>query len=134
MTSKFRLSIAALLLLGTARIEPAAAQDAQALLTQAVEAEGGAVALRALKTISITSESKHWEPEQSLQADGEPRFLGNSTVTVIWDLAHGMARSEWTRAMKYPRPVTLKYTEVVTPTLGYVANDTGATAMSGIRV
>ena len=88
-------------------------------------------ALRALKTITIKSEAKHWEPEQSLVADGEPRFLGDSTVTVTWDLANGTARSEWTRAMKYPAIRTLKYTEVVTPKLGSVADEKGATAMSG---
>jgi len=134
MSWKFVLSASTVLLLGLAGALPAQAQDASALVAQGVAAEGGANALRALKTIAITSESKHWEPEQSLVAGGEPRFLGDSTVTVTWDLAHDMARSEWTRAMKYPAPRTMKYTEVVTPALGYVVDEKGATAMSGIRV
>jgi glyoxylase-like metal-dependent hydrolase (beta-lactamase superfamily II) len=134
MTSKLRLCIAALLVLGSAGADLAHAQKANALLTQAVEAEGGADALRALKTISIKSEAKHWEPEQSLVAGGEPRFLGDSTIVTTWDLAHGMARMQWERAMKYPGVRTLKYTEVVTPALGYVTDEKGSTAMSGIRV
>jgi glyoxylase-like metal-dependent hydrolase (beta-lactamase superfamily II) len=134
MTSKIGLSLSTVLLLGLTGLAAAQAQTPNALLAQAVAAEGGADALRALKSISIKSEAKHWEPEQSLVADGEPRFLGDSTVTVTWDLAHGMARSEWTRAMKYPSVRTLKYTEVVTPALGSVADEKGTTAMSGIRV
>jgi glyoxylase-like metal-dependent hydrolase (beta-lactamase superfamily II) len=134
MTSKFGLSLSTALVLGLTGLPPAHAQTSNALLAQAVAAEGGADALRALKTITIKSEAKHWEPEQSLVADGEPRFLGDSTVTVTWDLANGMARSEWTRAMKYPSVRPLKYTEVMTPTLGSVADEKGATAMSGIRV
>ena len=134
MTSKFGLSLSTALALGLTGLLPAHAQTSNALLAQAVAAEGGADALRALKTIAIKSEAKHWEPEQSLVADGEPRFLGDSTVTVTWDLANGLARSEWTRAMKYPGVRTLKFTEVVTPKLGSVADDKGTTAMSGIRV
>jgi glyoxylase-like metal-dependent hydrolase (beta-lactamase superfamily II) len=134
MSWKIGLSTSTLLLLGLTSVLPAHAQKSNALLAQAVEAEGGADALRALKTISIKSESKHWEPEQSLVAGGEPRFLGDSTETVTWDLAHGTARNEWTRAMKYPGVRTMKYTEVVTPALGTVTDDKGTTAMSGIRV
>src|SRR5439155_1026225 len=52
-----------------------------------------------------------------------------------WDLANGMARTEWDRDQKYPDPpVKLKYTETVSPTLGYVTDDKGSRAMSGIRV
>ena len=132
MTLRFSLSISTALLLGLTQLQPAQAKS-NALLAQAVAAEGGADALHALKTISIKSEAKHWEPEQSLVAGGEPRFLGDSTVTTTWDLTKGMARSEWTRAMKYPSARTMKYTEVVTPALGAVIDDKGATPMSGIR-
>src|SRR5262249_9160118 len=123
MTSKFGLSLSTLLLLGVTGLAPAHAQRVNALLAQAVEAEGGADALRALKSISIKSEARHWEPEQSLEADGEPRFLGNSSISITWDLAKGMTRSEWTRDMKYPGVRTLKFTEVVTPTVGYVSDE-----------
>jgi glyoxylase-like metal-dependent hydrolase (beta-lactamase superfamily II) len=134
MTSRFGLCLATLLLLASTAVRSADAQDAHALLAQAVAAEGGADTLRALKTLAIKSEAKHWEPEQSLEADGAPRFLGDSTITVTWDLAQGAIRSEWTRAMTYPRAATLKYTEIVTPALGIVTDDKGTRAMSGIRV
>src|SRR5260370_35833053 len=38
------------------------------------------------------------------------------------------------RAMKYPAVETLKYSEVVTPTLRFVTNDKGSTPASSMRV
>jgi len=134
MSSRFGLSLSTLLLAGVAGLAPVHAEKVNALLARAIEAEGGADALRALKSVSIKSEAKHWEPEQSLEADGQPRFLGDSIITVTWDFAKGMARSEWTRDMKYPGVRTLKFTEVVTPTVGYVSDEKGAAGMSGIRL
>ena len=62
-------------------------------------------------------------------------MLGNTTLTITWDLANGMARTQWDRDMKYPAVEKIKYTDVVTPTLGYVIDDKGASKpMSGIRV
>jgi glyoxylase-like metal-dependent hydrolase (beta-lactamase superfamily II) len=134
MITETRLSLAIAALLLMTPLMPAQAQTTNALVSEAVEAEGGAAALKALTSLSIASEGKHWEPEQSLAADGEPRFLGDSTMTVTWDLANGMARTEWHRVMKYPAPRTLTYTEIVTPALGAVTDDKGTAAMSGIRV
>ncbi len=62
-------------------------------------------------------------------------MLGNTTLTITWDLANGMARTQWDRDMKYPAVEKIKYTDVVTPTLGYVVDDKGASKpMSGIRI
>ena len=62
-------------------------------------------------------------------------MLGNTTLTITWDLANGMARTQWDRDMKYPAVEKIKYTDVVTPTVGYVIDDKGASKpMSGIRV
>ena len=92
-------------------------------------------ALRGLKGLAIKADAMHWEPGQSKAADGEPRMLGNTTLTITWDLANGMARTEWDRDMKYPAVEKIKYTDVITPTLGYVIDDKGASKpMSGIRV
>src|SRR2546427_9699645 len=133
---KYALSISAALLLAMSQTQPSLAQNgANNLVQQAIAAEGGADALRALKGLAIKGEAKFWEPEQSEKAGGEPRFLGDATFTVTWDLANGMARSEWDRDQKYPDPpVKLKFTETVLPTLGYVTDDKGSRAMSGIRV
>ena len=132
---KYALSIVAALLLAMSQAQPALAQDgANDLIKQAIAAQGGADALRALKGLAIKGEARFWEPEQSEKAGGEPRFLGDATFTMTWDLEKGMARTEWDRDQKYPDPpVKLKYTETVLPTFGYVTDEKGSRAMSGIR-
>jgi hypothetical protein len=132
---KYLLCVTAALLASTALVQFVAAQEGPAeLIKAAVAAEGGAGALKALKGISIKGEAKHWEPGQSYKADGEPRFLGDTTFTTTWDLTRGVAKMDVDRAMKYPTVETLKYSEVITPTLGFVTNDKGSTAASAMRV
>jgi glyoxylase-like metal-dependent hydrolase (beta-lactamase superfamily II) len=131
---KYFLSISAALLVGAVAAAPVSAQQASDLVKQAVAAQGGADALRSLKTITITADGKHWEPGQSKAPGGEPRFLGDSSITITWDLGKNAARSEWNRSMQYPAVEKLKYTEVVTPGLGAVTTDKGTQPMSAIRV
>src|SRR3954463_5577460 len=132
---KYALSISAALLLAVGQPAPAQAQSPREVVNQAIVAEGGLDALRGLKGLAIKADAMHWEPGQSKTADGEPRMLGNTTLTITWDLANGMARTQWDRDMKYPAVEKIKYTDVVTPTLGYVIDDKGASKpMSGIRV
>jgi glyoxylase-like metal-dependent hydrolase (beta-lactamase superfamily II) len=130
------LSLAGALLLGLAATPPLAAQTTAPvdLVQQAVTAMGGAQALGALKTLTITAEAKHWEPEQSLVADGPPRALGTSTLTVSWDLVQGMARTDWGHTMLYPFPGSEKYSELVTPSYGAVIDDKGERPMSSWRL
>jgi glyoxylase-like metal-dependent hydrolase (beta-lactamase superfamily II) len=128
------LSLSTAALLAVLGPQPVQAQSVRDLINQAITAEGGADALRNLKGISIKADAMHWEPGQSKAAGGEPRFLGNSTVGITWDLTRGMARSEWDRDMKYPAVEKLKYTEVIQPTLGFVTDDKGSKAASAIRV
>jgi glyoxylase-like metal-dependent hydrolase (beta-lactamase superfamily II) len=114
--------------------QPAWAQgNAENLVKQAVAAQGGAE-LRGLKGLAIKGDAKFWEPGQSFAPGGEPRFLGDATFDVTWDLAQGRARTVWDRDQKYPEPVRLKYTETVLPTLGFVTDEKSSQAMSGIRV
>ncbi len=133
---KYALSISAALLLAMSQLPPAHAQStAREVVNQAVAAEGGVNALRGLKGLAIKADAMHWEPGQSKDAGGEPRFLGNTALTTTWDLAKGSARTEWDRDMKYPAVEKVKYTEVITPALGYVIDDKGASKpMSSIRV
>jgi glyoxylase-like metal-dependent hydrolase (beta-lactamase superfamily II) len=132
---KYLFGLSAALLVGTAPVQYAAAKDSPAdLVKSAVTAEGGADALKALKGITVKGEAKHWEPGQSYKAGGEPRFLGDTAFTATVDLASGAARLNLDRAMKYPATEQLKYTEVITPTLGFVSNDKGSTAASGVRL
>ena len=129
---KYVLSIAALLLAMSQ--QPASAQESGNLVKQAVAAEGGAE-LRALKGLAIKGDAKFWEPGQSFVAAAEPRFLGDATFAITWDLANGRARTAWDRDQKYPEPaVKIKYTETVLPALGYVTDEKSSQAMSGIRV
>jgi glyoxylase-like metal-dependent hydrolase (beta-lactamase superfamily II) len=104
------------------------------LVKAAVAAEGGADALRALKSITIKAEGKHWEPEQSLVAGGEARLADEFTYSVSWDLAGGKARTDWDRVMKYPAPSHEIYSEIVTPALGFVTDEKGSRPMSGMRI
>ena len=80
------MTFAAALLLAAAIAQPASAQSPAELVGQAVAAQGGADALRGLKTLVIKGEAKHWEPGQSVRAGGEARFIGDSTFTVTADI------------------------------------------------
>src|ERR1700681_3613999 len=132
---KHALSIVAMLL-ATTQLQPAFAQNSPSdLVKQAVAAEGGADALRGLKSLAVKGDAKFWEPGQSFAAGGEPRFLGDATFAITWDLAKGMARTDWDRAQKYPDPpVKLKYTETLFPAFGVVTDAKGSQPMSRIRV
>ncbi len=105
---KYALSFAVLLLAMTLQ-QPAFAQgSSNNLVKEAVTAQGGADALRGLKTVAIKGDAKFWEPGQSFAPDGEPRFLGDATFAITWDLAKGQARTAWDRDQKYPDPIKLK--------------------------
>ena len=123
------------LVFGVALAQTATAQSGADLARQSVAAQGGAAALSSAKTTIIKGEAKHWEPGQSYSPTGEARFLGDSTYTQTVDNVNRTARVDWDRDMKYPAVEKSKYTDVVTPTLGYVIDDKGASKpMSGIRV
>jgi glyoxylase-like metal-dependent hydrolase (beta-lactamase superfamily II) len=134
MKYKYALSIAVLLAAGQG--QPAFAQNSAGdLIKQAVAAEGGADALRGLKGIAVKGDAKFWEPGQSYAAGGEPRFLGDATFAITWDLAKGTARTDWDRDQKYPEPpVKLKFTETLFPAFGVVTDAKGSQPMSRIRV
>src|SRR5262249_26488327 len=130
---KYGLLVSAALLIGAGGLTPVQAQQGIDLVKQAVAAQGGAEALRSLKTISIKAQGQHWEPGQSYTPGGGTRFLGDAQISVTWDLANDAARSVWDRSMKYPAVETIKYTEMVQPNTGTVTNDKGTQPMSGIR-
>jgi hypothetical protein len=109
---KYALWIGALFLAMVQTQQPARAQGSgDALVKQAVTAEGGADALRGIKGLALKGDAKFWEPGQSFAPDGDPRFLGDATFTMTWDLASGSARTSWVRDQKYPDPIVLKFTE-----------------------
>jgi glyoxylase-like metal-dependent hydrolase (beta-lactamase superfamily II) len=110
-------------------------QTAGDLVKGAVDAQGGADALRRLTGLTAKGNARFWEPGQSLVAGGEPRPLGTANFEITWDLANGMAKTVWDRDQQYPPPAAkLNYTETVLPTLGFVTTGTTNQPMSGIRV
>jgi glyoxylase-like metal-dependent hydrolase (beta-lactamase superfamily II) len=123
------------LMFGAMLAGPASAQSAQDLVKQAVAAQGGADALKALKTIAIKGDAKFWDPGQSHKPGGEARFLGDATYSATGDFTNHIVRIEWDRDQKYPAPEKIKYTETMSMQMGYVTNDKGASQpMSGIRL
>ena len=131
---KITVSMTAAMLLAAVPLQPAAAQSGIELVRQAVAAQGGADALRALKTLVIKGEAKHWEPGQSIQAGGETRFIGDSTFTVSADIANRIIRVDWDRDMKFVVPERLQFSEIVYPTFGVVTDAQGTRPMSGVRL
>jgi hypothetical protein len=114
----------------------ASAQQAPIDLVKAgVAAQGGADALKALKGLAMKGEAKHWEPGQSLKAYGEPRFLGDTTFSLTVDGVKHQARYDVDRAMVYPPPASnVKYSEVITPTMGFVTTNGNTAPASGMRL
>jgi glyoxylase-like metal-dependent hydrolase (beta-lactamase superfamily II) len=132
---KYALLLSAALCLAVGQAQPASAQGPADLVKQAVDALGGADALRALKTNVSKGTAKHWEPGQSNSVNGESRFLGDSNFTLTSDIANGIVRVDWDRDLKYPAVEKAKYSEITTPTYGVVIDEKGeAKPMSGIRL
>src|SRR2546430_7240636 len=104
LAMKYALSISAALLLAMSQWQPAVAQNSSAsnLVKQAIAAQGGEAALRALKGVTIKGDAKFWEPGQSKVAGGEPKFTEDATFTATRDLTKGLAKIEWDRDHKYP--------------------------------
>jgi glyoxylase-like metal-dependent hydrolase (beta-lactamase superfamily II) len=134
---RYALMIAAALLTAASHVQPASAQSGPLDLVEAgVAAQGGAEALRGLKTLILKGDAKHWEPGQSYSVNGESRFLGDSAVTVSVDFtAPVRVRWDWDRDMKYPAVEKLKYSEISYPDYGAAIDGKGEAApMSGIRL
>jgi hypothetical protein len=88
------------------------------LVAQGVQAQGGADALTAVKTISQKATVRYWEPEQSAVASGEMRFANESTLDMVTDVAAGASRLDWVRKFEYPGARTFTFSEVVTAAAG----------------
>jgi glyoxylase-like metal-dependent hydrolase (beta-lactamase superfamily II) len=131
---KYALLLSTALCLAFGQAQPASAQSPGDLVKQAVDALGGADAIRAIKTNVAKGTAKHWEPGQSNSVNGEARFLGDSNITLTADIANGIVRVDWDRVMTY-LPEKTKYSEITTPTYGAVIDEKGeAKPMSGIRL
>ncbi len=104
------------------------------LVAAAIEAQGGEQAMRSLNSLLIQGGAKHWEPEEAFATGGTPRFLGDSTFSLDWQLALGWARIDWERSMQYPAIQKLQFSEVLTPRYGFVEDADGTRPMSPARL
>jgi glyoxylase-like metal-dependent hydrolase (beta-lactamase superfamily II) len=96
-------------------------QQSRSHIDRAVQALGGAEALGSVKTVAIKGTVRQWEPEQSMTPGGEMRFACESTFEAVTDAGARTTRMDWVRNFAYPAPRTFRYSEVVTPEVGYVA-------------
>ena len=94
--------ISAALLLGVSQAQPALAQKPSDLVAQAVKAQGGADALRALKGIAIKGEAKFWEPGQSF-ASRASSAMRPSPPPGIWPRAWRAPNGTATRNIPHRR-------------------------------
>lgn len=97
----------------------------QVLLNQALKAMGGEAAVDALKTISIRGSDQQREYESSYEPGpkAQLRPAGEAKFFVQRDLATGNARTDWERRVTRvgPKPLELKYSEIMANEIGYVA-------------
>jgi glyoxylase-like metal-dependent hydrolase (beta-lactamase superfamily II) len=94
--------------------------DALEPVDRALAAMGGADKVGALEALIVKGSARHWEPEQSVKVDGEPRYAGDSSFVAIRALDGKAARIEWVRKLVFPAPREYRFTEIVTPSAGYV--------------
>jgi glyoxylase-like metal-dependent hydrolase (beta-lactamase superfamily II) len=90
------------------------------LVNKAVESLGGAQAIADVRTITWKGNLKQWEPEQSDVPGGDMRFANEAQLEGIADVQARTARTDWVKNFAYPAPRTFTYSEIVTPTAGYV--------------
>lgn len=117
---------------GVAIVGCASMSGPERTVDRALSALGGEAALASVKTFEASGTSKHWEPEQSHVAGGEPRFAGDSTFTIRRDLAADATRIEWVRKLVYPGVREYRFTEILNGTVGIVqgVDTTGRTRQS----
>src|ERR1700752_3870036 len=114
---KRTLLLLLLLGVGVCVATPLYAQD---LINSALAAMGGADALTQVKTLVVKGTVRHWEPEQSMIAGGEPRHAADSTFEMTGDFTSHAMRVDWVKNFLYPAPRTFQFSEIVTPEAGYV--------------
>ena len=78
----------------------------QSLVSKAADAMGGASALGNIKTVSASGTTKWWEPEQSDQPGGEPRFAAEGKFDAIADIGTRHSRVDYQKNFAYPAPRT----------------------------
>ena len=94
---------------------------ADAPVQRAVTALGGTSALGNLKTLEASGTARHWDPDSSFVALGDPRLADESAFTQQRDLTRQAARTDWQRKFVYLGPRDFRYSEIVADGVGYVS-------------
>ena len=121
MKVPLRLLLFALGLLLANNAHPAFAQD---LVARGIEAMGGEASLGQLRTIAIRGQDSQWEHESSYEPGpkAKSRPAGEAKFVVRRDLVSDNARIDWDRTVvRTPKPLPLKYSEIVAGGIGYVS-------------
>ena len=85
---------------------------------------GGEAALGQLRTIAVRGQDSQWEHESSYEPGpkAKSRPAGEAKFVVRRDLVSGNARIDWDRTvLRTPKPLPLKYSEIVAGGIGYVS-------------
>src|SRR5262249_5188979 len=122
-------------LLATCQAQTALAQEgANGLITEAIAAERGAATLSTVKRLAIKGDARFCDAQHSDPTGGDRRFRSGARAKTSWEPRQAMARTQRDRDQKYPdAPVKLNDAETVLPTFGYVTDEKGSRAISGIR-
>ncbi len=126
----------------------AAPNGALVIVNRAIDALGGESALSQVRTLVLTGNAQHWEPQSSVVPGGDMKFTGDSSIVVTREVAARAVRIDWDRKkVGSTGTLSFKYGEVYADGVGYVdgINSTARTrqsrasnpprhTMSGIRL
>jgi glyoxylase-like metal-dependent hydrolase (beta-lactamase superfamily II) len=112
----------ALALVTGCALSPSSSERALRTVDRAVDALGGEAALSSLKSVAIRGQDRSFEYASSYMPIDKPREAAESRFVVQRDLEKRAARVDWDRTvLRTPKPVPLKFSEIVADGVGYVA-------------
>ena len=99
---------------------------------------GGAAALQAVQSQTITASGQRFEAEQTFTPGDPPRNVSDFQVTLSQDLANNRLRFDWQWNVVYPFAAQLQFADVTDGGIGFVDGQDGSgavqAAMPSVRV
>ena len=109
-----------------------------AQIALASNAMGGAAALQAVQSQTITASGQRFEAEQTFTPGDPPRNVSDFQVTLSQDLANNRLRFDWQWNVVYPFAAQLQFADVTDGGIGFVDGQDGSgavqAAMPSVRV
>lgn len=99
---------------------PAAANDPTVPIAFATQAMGGAAALQAVQTQTITAAGQRLEVEQTVAPGDPPRTVSDFQLTLSQDFANNRLRFDWQWNVVYPFAALLQFSDVTDGDIGFV--------------